>query len=251
MSRSICSDAERCPTKTAVVRPGTLKAPVAVSKVDSPMIGSLETCLNVFKPFAGVISPIIMGVASAVASWQADSAQNDEESILVESARNGDNAAFEKLYRSNRDRIYALLWRICGGDATLAEDLLQEAFIRAWQKLGSFRGESRFGTWLHRLSANVALSDRRIRLRRVRREAPMDEAVERTAIGERDVAADKRMDLEKAIARLPERARTVLILYDIEGYRHAEIAEMTGMAVGSSKAQLHRARKLIREVLDS
>jgi RNA polymerase sigma-70 factor (ECF subfamily) len=79
----------------------------------------------------------------------------------------------------------------------------------------------------------------------------MDEVAERTAIGARDVVADKRMDLEKAIARLPERARTVLILYDIEGYRHAEIAEMTGMAVGSSKAQLHRARKLIREVLDS
>jgi RNA polymerase sigma-70 factor (ECF subfamily) len=79
----------------------------------------------------------------------------------------------------------------------------------------------------------------------------MDEVVERTAVGDRDVIADKRMDLEKAIARLPERARTVLILYDIEGYRHAEIAEMTGMAVGSSKAQLHRARKLIREVLDS
>lgn len=77
----------------------------------------------------------------------------------------------------------------------------------------------------------------------------MDEVAERTAIGVRDVVADKQMDLEKAIVRLPERARTVLILYDIEGYRHAEIAEMTGMAVGSSKAQLHRARKLIREVL--
>ena len=81
---------------------------------------------------------------------------------------------------------------------------------------------------------------------------PIDGLVtERTAVGKRDVVADKRMDLEKAIARLPERARTVLILYDIEGYRHAEIAEMTGMDVGSSKAQLHRARKLIREVLDS
>ena len=184
-----------------------------------------------------------------MASSQAGSAQHDDESMLVESARNGDSAAFEKLYRNNRDRIYGLLWRICGGDATLAEDLLQDAFIRAWQKLPSFRGESRFATWLHRLAANVALSDRRIRLRRVGREVPMDEVAQRTAIGDRDVVADKRMDLEKAIARLPERARTVLILYDIEGYRHAEIAEMTGMAVGSSKAQLHRARKLIREVL--
>jgi len=186
-----------------------------------------------------------------VASWQAVSTQHDDESRLVELARSGDSAAFEKLYRSNRNRIYALLWRICGGDATLAEDLLQEAFIRAWQKLDSFRGESRFGTWLHRLSANVALSDRRIRLRRIGREVSMDEVTERTAIGDRDVFADTRMDLEKAIAGLPERARSVLILYDIEGYRHAEIAEITGMAVGSSKAQLHRARKLIRKVLDS
>lgn len=185
-----------------------------------------------------------------MASWQADSAHHDDESRWVELAKNGDRAAFEKLYRSNRDRIYGLLWRICGGDATLAEDLLQEAFVRAWQKLASFRGESRFATWLHRLSVNVALSDRRIRLRRVARDVPMDEVTERTAIGARDVFADKRMDLEQAIASLPERARTVLILYDIEGYRHAEIAEMTGMAVGSSKAQLHRARKLIREVLE-
>jgi len=192
-----------------------------------------------------------MGGASAVASWQAVSTQHDDESRLVELARSGDSAAFEKLYRSHRDRIYALLWRICGGDAALAEDLLQEAFIRAWQKLYSFRGESRFATWLHRLSANVALGDRRIRLRRVGREVPLDDAAERTAIGDRDVFADKRMDLEKAIARLPESARTVLILYDIEGYRHAEIAEITGIAEGSSKAQLHRARKLIREVLDS
>jgi RNA polymerase sigma-70 factor (ECF subfamily) len=192
-----------------------------------------------------------MGGISAMASWKADSASHDGDASLVDSAKSGDIAAFEALYRSNRDRIYALLWRICGGDAALAEDLLQEAFIRAWQKLDSFRGESSFGTWLHRLSANVALGDRRTRLRRVGREVSMDDVVERTAMGDRDVFAGKRMDLEKAIARLPERARTVLVLYDIEGYKHAEIAEMTGMAVGSSKAQLHRARKLIREVLDS
>ena len=182
---------------------------------------------------------------------EVDLDDREHEAKLVNAARQGDRAAFEGLYRSNRDRIYGLLWRICGGDAALAEDMLQEAFVRAWQKLHSFRGESRFGTWLHRLSANVALSDRRTRLRRVQREVSLDETVERTAIGERDVFADKRMDLEKAIARLPERARSVLVLYDIEGYRHKEIAEITGMAVGSSKAQLHRARKLLREELDS
>ena len=186
-----------------------------------------------------------------MATWEAGSEKHNDEASLVDAARQGDMAAFESLYRANRDRIYGLLWRICGGDVSLAEDLLQESFVRAWQKLDSFRGESRFGTWLHRLSANVALSDRRIRVRRVRTEVVMEESVERTAVGARDVFADKRMDLERAIARLPERARTVLILFDIEGYRHLEISKMTGMAVGSSKAQLHRARKLLRKELDS
>jgi len=165
-------------------------------------------------------------------------------------AQNGDAAAFERLYCGHCDRIYALCWRLCGGDAALAEDLVQDAFVRAWSKLALFRGDSSFGTWMHRVAANVALSDRRIRLRRVAREQPMDDAVERTASGARDVTAGLRQDLEQAIGQLPERARTVLVLYDIEGYQHSEIAELTGMAVGSSKAQLHRARKLVREALE-
>ncbi len=185
-----------------------------------------------------------------MASWEAETAHHDDETELVEQARSGDRVAFEKLYRRHRDRIFGLLWRICGGDRALAEDLLQEAFVRAWIKLDSFRGESRFGTWLHRLSVNVALSDRRIRMRRVERETVLEGTVERTVQGASDVYADKQMDLEQAIARLPERARTVLVLYDIEGYSHAEIGEIAGMAVGSSKAQLHRARKLVREELE-
>jgi RNA polymerase sigma-70 factor (ECF subfamily) len=174
----------------------------------------------------------------------------DDDAGLVEQARKGNRLAFEKLYRRHRDRIYGLVWRLCGGDGALAEDLLQEAFVRAWLKLDSFRGESRFLTWLHRLSANVALSDRRIRIKRVERETPLEGAAERTASGAKDVYAGDRMDLEQAIARLPERARTVLVLYDVEGYSHAEIAELAGMAVGSSKAQLHRARKLVRKELE-
>lgn len=183
-------------------------------------------------------------------SWNAKAAQHDDDSGLVERSRDGDCAAFEMLYRRHRDRIYALMWRLCSGDSALAEDMLQEAFIRAWTKLESFRGDSRFATWLHRLSVNVALSDRRIRMRRVERETALDGIAERTATGDRDVYADQQMDLEQAIACLPERARSVLVLYDIEGYTHAEVAEMTGMAVGSSKAQLHRARRLVREGLD-
>ena len=177
--------------------------------------------------------------------------EGGDECLWVEKARAGDAPAFEKLYRKYCERIYALCWRLCGGDASLAEDLVQEAFLRAWNKLHLFRGESSFGTWMHRLAANVALSDRRIRLRRIRREISMDESVARIAIGARDIAQGLRSDLEQAISQLPERARSVLILYDIEGYKHAEIAAMTGMAVGSSKAQLHRARKLVRKALEA
>lgn len=186
----------------------------------------------------------------AVASLEPRAAQRDEDGDLVTAARQGDRAAFESLYRRHRNRVYALVWRLCGGDHGLAEDLLQEAFVRAWQKLDSFRGDSRFATWLHRLTVNVALSDRRIRIRRLERETALEGATERTATGARDVYAGTNMDLEQAIARLPERARTVLVLFDVEGYSHAEIAELAGMAVGSSKAQLHRARKLVREELE-
>ena len=185
--------------------------------------------------------------AAGVTTLSGATGAREEE--LVAHARKGDHAAYESLYRLNRDRVYGLLWRMSGGQHALAEDLLQEAFVRAWQKLDSFRGDSQFGTWLHRLAVNVALSDRRTRLRQAGKEVALDEQVYRTAVGSEDVHADKQRDLERSIAKLPERARTVLVLYDIEGYQHAEIAEMTGMAVGSSKAQLHRARKLLREEL--
>lgn len=184
-------------------------------------------------------------------SWQHDKQDlSATETRWVEKARAGDRFAFEQLYRSHCDRIFGLCWRMCGGDRALAEDMVQEAFIRAWNKLDLFKGESKFGTWLHRLTVNVVLSDRRIRVKRLQREQEMAENVERTLVGDRDVFAGLRKDLEAAIAGLPERARTVLVLYDIEGYQHKEIAEMTGMAVGSSKAQLHRARRLVRQVLE-
>jgi RNA polymerase sigma-70 factor (ECF subfamily) len=194
-----------------------------------------------------------MGGIAAVMSWDEKEKvhDGDRDLPLVDLARRGDMHAFERLYQRHRDRVYGLLWRLSGGDGALAEDLLQEAFVRAWQKLDSFRGESLFFTWLHRLSANVALSDRRSRVRRARLERPMEEAVTRTAIGAKDVSAGKRADLELAIAKLPERARVVLVLHDVEGYKHAEIAHLTGMAVGSSKAQLHRARKLVKEILET
>ena len=183
-------------------------------------------------------------------SWQHDKADLlATEKRWVDKARAGDRLAFEKLYHSHCDRIFGLCWRMCGGDNALAEDMVQEAFVRAWNKLHLFKGESKFGTWLHRLTVNVVLSDRRIRVKRVQREQGFSDDIERVQVGDRDVFAGLRKDLEAAISGLPERARTVLVLYDIEGYKHDEIAKMTGMAVGSSKAQLHRARKLVREVL--
>lgn len=188
--------------------------------------------------------------ASATVVELAEKRSRAEVAELVSQAIDGDHRAYESLYRLHRDRIYGLLWRLSGGQHALAEDLLQESFVRAWQKLGTFRGDSQFGTWIHRLAVNVALSDRRTRLKRVAKEVEMDDVVDRTAVGARDVTADKSADLERLIAGLPERARTVLVLYDIEGYQHSEIANMTGMAVGSSKAQLHRARKILREELN-
>ena len=183
-------------------------------------------------------------------SWQHDKKElSATESDWVEKAQAGDRLAFEQLYRSHCGRIYGLCWRMCGGDKALAEDMVQEAFVRAWSKLDLFRGDSKFGTWLHRLTVNVVLSDRRIRVKRLQRERELVDDLERTLVGDHDVFAGLRKDLESAIAGLPERARSVLVLYDIEGYQHNEIAEMTGMAVGSSKAHLHRARKLLREVL--
>ena len=183
-------------------------------------------------------------------SWRHDKTDlSATEKRWVDEARAGDQLAFEKLYRSHCDRIFGLCWRMCGGDRALAEDMVQEAFVRAWNKLHLFRGESKFGTWLHRLAVNVVLSDRRIRVKRLQREQTFGDDIERVQVGDRDVFAGLRKDLEAAIAGLPERARTVLVLYDIEGYRHKEIAEMTGMAVGSSKAQLHRARKLVQGIL--
>ncbi len=193
---------------------------------------------------------MFMGGMQAVISWQHDASELPvTEMQWVALAQGGDRHAFEQLYRSHCDRIYALCWRMCGGDKALAEDMLQDAFVRAWSKLHLFRGDSKFGTWLHRLTVNVILSDKRNRARRLQREQELGTSVVRKMVGERDVSEGLRRDLEAAIAALPERARTVLVLYDIEGYRHAEIAAITGMAVGSSKAQLHRARKLVREAL--
>jgi RNA polymerase sigma factor (sigma-70 family) len=170
----------------------------------------------------------------------------DDVSALVRRASAGDMHAFERLYRDNVGRVHGAILRLVGMDRARAEELTQEAFVRAWQKLASFRHESAFSTWLYRLGVNTALMD----LRGRRDEATVDEAaLEAAAGGEVPFCAAERGDLERAVSELPPRARAVLVLHDVEGWKHEEISAELGMAVGSSKAQLHRARGLLRRAL--
>jgi len=168
---------------------------------------------------------------------------------LVDRAAAGEVDAFEELYRENAGRVYLLCLRMCR-NPSLAEELTQEAFIRAWQKLGSFRGDSAFSTWLHRVTVNVVLGDRRSTARREARilpagdDLPVDLSVSEPSPGQA-------LDLQQSIAALPDGARAVFVLHDVEGYRHKEIARLIGVAEGTSKAQLHRARKLLRKALAS
>ncbi|MBI5710403.1 MAG: RNA polymerase sigma factor [Candidatus Eisenbacteria bacterium] len=159
----------------------------------------------------------------------------------------GDTRAFERLYRAHVARIHSLARRMLGAD--LAGEVTQDVFVRAWQKLGTFRGEAAFGTWLHRLAVNVVLAERaRLGTRRGRfaeGEGVMD------ALAARPAATDAGLDFDAAIERLPEGARQVFVLHDVEGYRHEEIASLLGVTSGTTKAQLHRARMLLRRHLGS
>jgi RNA polymerase sigma factor (sigma-70 family) len=170
-----------------------------------------------------------------------------DEAHLVRRAQGGDRRAFEALYRSHVERIFATLWRIAGGVEARAEELTQDAFVRAWQKLPGFRGDSAFGTWLHRLAVNVALMDLRARRGREDQESGEDD-MDRLAV-DGGPAPGAGLDLERAVSALPERSRAVLVLFDVEGWKHEEIAAELDIAVGSSKAHLHRARRLLRRAL--
>ena len=165
---------------------------------------------------------------------------------LVRRARAGDEAAFEALYRAHAGRVYAVCLRMTG-NAEEAKTLTQDAFVRAWEQLRTFRGEAAFGTWLHRLTVNLVLMDRRQAARRREDALPEGEATEP---GRVDAPLELRMDLEAAVAALPTMARQVLVLHDIEGYQHAEIGRLLGIAEGTSKAHLFRARRLLREALE-
>jgi RNA polymerase sigma-70 factor (ECF subfamily) len=156
----------------------------------------------------------------------------------------GDPRAFERLYRIHVARIHGLARRMAGPDD--ADELTQEIFVRAWEKLRTFRGESGFGTWLYRLAINLILSRRESRAHWRRRH---EEGADTDALPARAAGTEHRMDFESAIVTLPRGARQVLVLHDVEGYKHSEIAGMLGVTTGTSKAQLHRARMLMRAAL--
>lgn len=186
---------------------------------------------------AAVSEPSLDIAAEAVA--EADAA-------LVRSAAGGDTAAFASIYRRHAGRVHGVISRLVGGQGARAEDLTQEAFVRAWQALPKFRFESAFSTWLHRLAVNTALMELRSRRGGPRfddDEEALDEVGTADSAGQ---GAALSLDLERAVATLPPRARAVLVLHDVEGWKHEEIAAELGMATGSSKAQLHRARQLLR-----
>lgn len=169
-----------------------------------------------------------------------------DEAELVARARNGDVAAFESLYRAHVGRVFGLCRRMARRPDA-AEDLTQEVFVSAWRSLPAFEGRSGFGTWLHRIAVNAVLAQQRSP--RGRGEVSLtDEEGEQMEIEVEDAMdAATPIDLERAIATLPPGARDVMVLYGIHGYSHEEVAEMLGVAVGTCKAQLHRARQLLRD----
>ena len=170
---------------------------------------------------------------------------SDAETADVALAAAGDAHAFERLYRAHLARMHSLACRMMGHED--ADEATQDVFVRAWEKLGTFRGESAFGTWLHRLAINVLLARRANRGKREARFVSDDELEHR---GRVTGSPELRVDFEGAIARLPKGAREVFVLHDVEGYKHREIAELLGVTSGTSKAQLHRARMALRRYIE-
>lgn len=173
------------------------------------------------------------------------------ERATIERAKAGDRTAQRELYESNVDRIYRVAFRLAG-DEDLARDFTQEAFIRAFQRLGDFRGDSAFSTWLHTIAVSVALNGLR-KVKRLRtRETVLEDAESlgsTTGTNTRRADPDLRDRLYRAIDALPEGYRSVFVLHDVEGYTHEEIGQMLGIQSGTSKAQLFRARGRLREAL--
>lgn len=168
-----------------------------------------------------------------------------DEATLVKRSKKNDQRAFEALYRANVGKVYALCLRMTGSVAE-AEDCVQEAFIQAWNQLSKFRGDSAFATWMHRIAVNAVLG----RMRKSKREQNRLEVVaDRTEVPPLTGDEGALRDLSQAIDRLPDGARHVFVLHAVYGYSHDEAANMLGIATGTSKAQVHRARRLLAQQL--
>lgn len=176
------------------------------------------------------------------------------EPEAIERAKQGDAEAFEALYNLHKRRVYSLCLRMTANTAE-AEDLTQEAFLQLFRKIGTFRGESAFSTWLHRMAVNVVLMRLRKKgLNLVPIEDPIEteEETPKKELGAQDSAlagSIDRLNLDRAIQALPPGYRTIFVLHDVEGYEHNEIADMVGCSIGNSKSQLHKARMKLRELL--
>jgi RNA polymerase sigma-70 factor (ECF subfamily) len=169
------------------------------------------------------------------------------DASLVTAARGGDMRAFERLYRTHSGKVMGLCLRMTRR-RDVAEDCVQQTFIRAWRSLPAFEGRSSFGTWLHRIAVNEVLSyGRNHGTRSESNEDAIENAISEPGEGAKELDAGEVMDLERALTTLPEGARHVVVLQAVYGYSHEECADMLGIAVGTCKAQLHRGRKLLRE----
>jgi RNA polymerase sigma-70 factor (ECF subfamily) len=168
---------------------------------------------------------------------------------LVARARGGDQSAFESVYRMHAAQVFGVCLRLAG-DRREAEELAQDAWVRAWERLATFRGDATFGTWMHRLTVNLLLDRRRSDARWRRRVVSMEEDGQAERRPATAAPAGARLDLERAVATLPDGARLVFLLHEVDGYKHREIADRLGVAVGTVKAQLHRARKLLKDALE-
>lgn len=175
-----------------------------------------------------------------------DQRARDAETADAALAASGDSRAFERLYRTHVARVHSLARRMT--DPEHADDLTQDVFVRAWSKLSTYRGEAAFGTWLHRLAVNVILARRTTIGTERGRFSAAEDALD--GVAGRPVTVEFSVDFEEAIERLPDGARQVFVLHDIEGYRHEEIAELLGIVPGTSKSQLHHARMALRKHLE-
>jgi RNA polymerase sigma-70 factor (ECF subfamily) len=189
--------------------------------------------------------------SDTIGNYPSTSAEDKAAALeRIRRAQSGDVGAFELLYREHSPRIYALCLHLKAGDKSDATELLQDVFIKAWRRLDTFRGDCAFVSWLHRLAVNTMLENARSDQRRTARVLPMEDT-SRLAGAARSSGVESRMDMERAIASLPKGARLAFVLHDVEGYQHQEIADQLSVTVGTVKAQLHRARRLLRERLES